>query len=110
MPSLDESSDWEGHAMSRRTGAGGSGMNARCHHIGRQQLRRLPSSYFADAPTLSPAGQPTASSHISPHSTIGASPELETAPADDTETGRQGDNASRAQQLRAARTIFGRQH
>ena len=94
--------------MSRRDGAGGSGMNARCHHIGRN-TRRLPSSYFADAPTLSPAGQPTASSHISPHSTTGASPELETAPADDTETGRQGDNSSRSQQLHAARKIFGRQ-
>lgn len=49
-------------------------------------------------------------SRPAPHSTTGASPELETAPADDTETGRQGDNASRAQQLRAAHTIFGRQH
>ena len=60
------------------------------------------------ANTLSPAGQPTASSHISPPDMTGVSPELETAPADDTVTGRQGDNSPRAQQLHAARTIFGR--
>lgn len=79
------------------------------HDTRRTLSRRHPANYFADAPTLSPVGQPTAAGHNSPHGTTGASPELETAPADDTAAGWQGHSSSRAQQLHAARIIFGKQ-
>ena len=80
------------------------------HRIGRN-AHRLPAGYFSDAPTLSPACQTEASGHHSPHGITGVSPALdkEPAPADDTAAGWQGHSSSRAQQLHAARIIFGRQ-
>lgn len=65
----------------------------------------------AEAPTLSHASHPTMAGHNSPHGTTGASPALdkEPAPADDTAAGWQGHSSSRAQQLHAARIIFGKQ-
>ena len=103
------------------------------HRIGRN-AHRLPAGYFADAPTLSPARQTAASGHHSPHGITGASPELaKPAPADDAATGGRGllstaahfarhaagvghraysvaaERIARAQQLHAARTIFGKQ-
>ena len=84
--------------MSRRTGAGGSGMTTPYHRIGRN-AHRLPADYYADA-----------QAH-----TISAVPEnprlSEQSGADRREaSGESGaaDHSPRAQQLRAARTIFGK--
>lgn len=107
-------------------------MSTPYHRIGRN-AHRLPAGYFADAPTLSPACQTEASGHHSPHGITGVSPALaKPAPADDVATGGRGQLSTAAhvarhaagvghqayavaarriehgQQLRAARTIFGR--
>lgn len=69
------------------------------HDTRRQQLRRLPAAYFADAPTLSVVPENPRRSEQSGADRREASGESGTA----------DHSPERAQQLRAARTIFGRQ-
>lgn len=75
-------------------------MNARCHHIVRN-TRRLPPSYFADAQdhTISAAPENPRRSEQSGAESGDAS----------GESGAAVHSPERAQQLHAARTIFGKQ-
>ena len=85
--------------MSRRTGAGGSGMTTPYHRIGRN-AHRLPAGYFADAQdhTISAAPENLERSEQSGAERGDAS----------GESGAAVHSPERAQQLRAARIISGR--